>query len=99
MFDEPAPSTYQALGGLPGRQFSASIAFLGAVHVANAESARHACASVRSRTLLKARLIQTSNCGWRHSASCRRESHSRGEPARRKAKVGTCDSALRLLTR
>src|SRR2546425_5493223 len=72
MFGEPAPSTYHSLEGLPGRQFSASIAFWGAVHVARAETDRLACTNVTSRTLLKAKLIRPDLCHWRCSACCRR---------------------------
>src|SRR3989441_12244409 len=72
MFGEPAPSTYHSLEGLPGRQFSASIAFWGAVHVARAETDRLACTNVTSRTLLKAKLIRPDLCHWRCSSCCRR---------------------------
>src|SRR6267378_160863 len=52
MFGEPAPSTYQTLTGSPDKQFSASIAFLGAVHVAKAERTTLAWTKAQSRTLL-----------------------------------------------
>src|SRR5882724_1465268 len=78
MFGEPAPSIYQALTGLPGRQFSASIAFLGAEHVANAERARLACTSMRSRTLVKARLIRLNDREGRRFAYCRVENTKTG---------------------
>jgi hypothetical protein len=38
MFVEPVSDTYHWHGEFPGRQFSASIAFLGALHEANAEN-------------------------------------------------------------
>src|SRR3989454_12634580 len=58
MFAEPAPSTYQSFRGLPERQFSASIGFLGTVQLAKAERAMLAYTSVWSRTLLKTKRIQ-----------------------------------------
>jgi hypothetical protein len=63
---------------VPGRQFSASIGFLGAIHVANVERARLACTRIRSRTLVKARLIQTDDREKRRFAYCRIENTTTG---------------------
>ncbi len=55
---------------MPGRQFSASIGFRGAVHVAEAHTAMLACASVRSRTLLKTKRTRTNVQACPIGASC-----------------------------
>src|SRR5216684_5869099 len=69
---------YHWLGGLPARQFSASIGFLGAVHVANVERARLAYTNIRSRTLVKARPIRLNDCEGRRFAYCTVENTKTG---------------------
>src|SRR5882672_4629891 len=74
MFGEPVPETFHSLWGLPGRQFSFSIAFLGAVHAPNTEKARLKCANARSRTLTSAGPIEANVFGPQNSVSPRRGS-------------------------
>src|SRR6266436_8219559 len=54
MFNEPDPSTYHCLAGVPGRQFSASIAFLGAAHVASATGGKKLRTRNASRRVARA---------------------------------------------
>ena len=86
MFVEPVPETYHWLEGLPGRQFSASIAFLGALHEADAENASSACARVSSRIRWKARRFPENERGRPFAVSRSRISHIRAECARSKMK-------------
>src|SRR5258708_36217440 len=74
MFGEPAPETFHSLWGLPGRQFSFSIAFYGAGHAPNTEKARLKFANARSRSLTSAGLIQANVIGQQDSVSPRRGS-------------------------
>src|SRR5258707_2456914 len=89
MFFEPVPQTYHWLEEFPGRQFSASIAFLGALHVAKAETARSECASVSSRIRWRASRFPD-NAGGRPFAASR----IRAEFARRNMKKKRWDAAF-----
>src|SRR5256885_16479737 len=80
IFDDPAPLMYHWLLGVPGRQFSASIGFLGVVQLPNAETTRPNCATTMSSTLPRAGDFPPKRD--HHCAHCRRETsptHSRAK--------------------
>src|ERR1700739_4471586 len=92
---EPVPETYHWLGGLPRRQFSASIAFLGALHEANAENVSSRCASGKTRIRKKTNVRPENRVGVPFAPSRRGAIHIRAECARTKMKIiiciGACD--------
>ena len=93
MFVEPVPWTYHWLGGVPGKQFSASIAFLGAVQLANAENARQTCATVNNSSRNASRRQESAD-GRRVEVADGRIFHDRAECARRRVLEGTCSRAF-----
>src|SRR5258708_32786893 len=98
IFFEAVPQTYHWLEGFPGRQFSASIAFLGALHVAKAETARSECASVSRRVRWKASCFLQVAGGRRIAALRKRTFHIRAEFARRKFNKRICSAAFTQLS-
>src|SRR5258708_10596610 len=94
IFFEPVPQTYHWLEGFHGRQFSASVAFLGALHVAKAETARSECASVSSRIRWRASRFPDNAGGRPFAASRIRRSRIRAEFARRNMKKKSWDVAF-----
>src|SRR5258707_2294245 len=96
---EPVPQACHWLEGFPGRQFSASIAFLGALHVAKAETARSECASVSRRVRWKASCFLQVAGGRRIAALRKRTFHIRAEFARRKFNKRICSAAFTQLSR
>src|ERR1700741_4814523 len=90
MFVEPVPETYHWLGGFPGRQFSASIAFLGALHEANAENVSSKCATVKTRIRQKTKRLPENLVGDSFATSRRGAIHIRAECARTKMKKIIC---------